>query len=249
MPELDAGQVLMRTIYISIAPGVRPLLPYAEAEPDAARNASAGRANASDDALPDPTHIRVGERMRSGIVPSTSPFAGGTVGQVVASRHSDFAPGDYIFGGRHWQAFEAVDGDASLKIDPAELPIEADLTLAGRSAFTGWVGYRRIAAAKSGETIVISSAAGAVGMLVVQMAKAAGLRVIGITSGAASSSTASRFITASYRRRARLPIAFRATTQVARFWCRSHAIRAEWGLTARPQSTGGRIYQLHRVAG
>lgn len=185
MPELDAGQVLMRTIYISIAPGVRPLLPYAEAEPDVARNASAGRANASEDALPDPTHIRVGERMRSGIVPSTSPFAGGTVGQVVASRHSGFAPGDYIFGGRHWQAFEAVDGDASLKIDPAELPIEADLTLAGRSAFTGWVGYRRIAAAKSGETIVISSAAGAVGMLVVQMAKAAGLRVIGITSGAA----------------------------------------------------------------
>lgn len=184
MPEPGDGQVLMRTIYISISPGIRPLLPYAGSEPDVANNGSAGRADASDDALPDPTRIRVGDRMRSGIVPSMSVFAGGTVGQVVASRHPGFTEGDFIFGGRYWQAYEVVDGDASLRLDPAQLPIESDLTIVGRSAFTGWVGYRHYCHARAGETLVVSAAAGAVGMLVVQMAKADGLTVIGIASGA-----------------------------------------------------------------
>lgn len=184
MPEPGEGQVLMRTHFISISPGSRPLLPYAGAEPDVANDGSAGRADASGDALPDPSRIKVGERMRAGIVPSMSPFAGGTVGQVIASRHSGFAPGDYIFGGRYWQEYEVVDGDASLRLDPQDLPIEADLTFVGRSAFTGWVGYRHYCGAKAGETLVVSAAAGAVGMLVVQMAKADGLRVIGIASGA-----------------------------------------------------------------
>ena len=183
VPEPGEGQVLMRTIYISIAPGVRPLLPYAGAEPDVAHDASTGRVDASGDALPDPMHIRVGERMRCGIVPSKSPYAGGTVGEVVESLHPDFRPGDYIFGGRYWQEYEVVDGDASLRLDPQFLPIEADLTMLGRSAFTGWVGYRRYCAAKPGETIVVASGAGAVGMMVIQMAKADGLKVIGISSG------------------------------------------------------------------
>ena len=184
MPEPGPGQVLMRTHYISIAPGVRPLLPYAGAEPDVANDGSAGRADASADALPDPTRIKLGERMRAGIVPSMSPFAGGTVGQVIASRHPGFAVGDYIFGGRYWQDYEVVDGDASLRLDLADLPIEADLTIVGRSAFTGWVGYRHYCTARAGEVMVVSAAAGAVAMLVVQMAKADGLTVIGIASGA-----------------------------------------------------------------
>lgn len=183
LPRPGEGQILIRTIYISIAPGVRPLLPYAGAEPEVAGNASTGRQDASADALPDPMHIRLGERMRSGIVPSDSPYSGGTVGQVVESRHPGFAVGDYVFGGRLWQEYEVVDGRAALKLDPAELPIESDLTLVGRSAFTGWVGYRRFCDAKPGETMVVSAAAGAVGMLVVQMAKADGLHVIGIASG------------------------------------------------------------------
>jgi len=82
--------------------------------------------------------------MQSGIVPPTSPYSGGTVGQVVRSRHPGFAEGDYIFGGMHWQEYEAVDGDFALRLDPAELPLEADLAAVGRSAFTGWVGYRSL---------------------------------------------------------------------------------------------------------
>jgi len=187
LPEPGEGQVLMRTIYISIAPGARPMMPYAGEEPDVAHSGESARnltGAGGAEPPPNPYRIRVGERMRSGIVPSASPFAGGTVGQVIASRHPRYAPGDYIFGGRYWSDYEVVDGDASLKVDPAELPIEADLSLIGRSAMTGWVGWKRFCDGKPGETIVVSAATGSVGMVVCQLAKRAGLTVIGIASGA-----------------------------------------------------------------
>jgi NADPH-dependent curcumin reductase CurA len=57
---------------------------------------------------PDPMRIRVGEKMRSGIIPSDTPFAGGTVGQVVEPRHSAYRPRDYKFGGRYWQDYKAL---------------------------------------------------------------------------------------------------------------------------------------------
>ncbi|AZI34938.1 putative oxidoreductase [Caenibius tardaugens NBRC 16725] len=181
LPEPGEGQVLMRTLYIGIAPGVRPLMPYAGAAPDVAQR---GKPDQPNDQQPDPSRIRVGERMRSGIVPSSSPFAGGTVGQVIRSHHPNYREGDYIFGGRYWQDYEVVDGDASLRINPADLPIEADLSLIGRSSFTAWVGWKHYCNARAGETIVVSAAAGNIGMLVCQLARDAGLRVIGIASGA-----------------------------------------------------------------
>ena len=184
LPPLRPGQVLMRTIYIGIAPGVRPLMPYAGGRPDVAQGAGAGRLAGADDDVPNPTRMNVGERMRAGTVPSDSPLSGGTVGRVVASRHPGFAVGDYIFGGRYWQEHEVVEGAAALRLDPSALPIEAELGLLGRSAFTGWIGYRRFCHARPGEAIVVSAASGAVGMMVVQLAKAQGLRVIGISGGA-----------------------------------------------------------------
>lgn len=180
MPELLPGQFLLRNIYIGIAPGVRPLLPYEGESPDAAQHGLD-----PDKRAPNPMKIHVGERMRSGIVPSLSKFAGGTVGQVVASRHPGFSPGDFAFGGRYWQLYEAVDGDTAMRFEPGEgLPLEADLGIVGRSAFTGWVGYRHVCKAKPGETMVVSAAAGSVGMAVVPLAVQDGVKVIGIASGA-----------------------------------------------------------------
>jgi len=183
VPEIGERQVLVRTLYIGIAPGVRPLLPYAVAKPNVAGNAKTGRVRASEADPAQLARIKVGDPMQSGISPPTSPYSGGTVGQVIRSRHPGFAPGDFIFGGTRWQEYEAVDGDFSLRLDPALLPIESDLTAVGRSAFTGWIGYRKFCNARAGETMVVSAAAGAVGMLVVQMAKAEGLKVVGIASG------------------------------------------------------------------
>jgi len=178
MPEISDRELLVRTIYIGIAPGVRPLLPYEGESPDVAQDGAQ-----PDASVPNPMKIRIGERMRSGIVPSKSKFAGGSVGQVVASRHRDFAPGDYVFGGRYWQLYEAVDGDAAVRLDPASMPIEAELGIVGRSAFTGWVGYRHVCKVKPGETMLVSAAAGSVGMMVIPLAVHDGVRVIGIASG------------------------------------------------------------------
>ena len=183
MPQPGEGQLLIRNIYIAIAPGIRPIMPYAGVEPEVSNQPSKGRVDSSDDEILM-SHMTVGDRMRSGMVPSMSPHTAGNIGRVIESRHPGFKPGDYVFGGRFWQDFEAVDGDATLRLDPADLPIESNLGMLGLSAFTGWVGYRRFCDAKAGETLVISAAAGAVGMLVVQMAKADGLQVIGIASGA-----------------------------------------------------------------
>lgn len=178
VPEISDRELLVRTIYISIAPRARPLLPYAGESPDVAQDGTH-----PDERAPNPMKIRVGERMRSGIVPSKSKYAGGSVGQVVASRHPDFAPGDYVFGGRYWQLYEAVHGDAAIRLDPEFLPIEAELGIVGRSAFTGWVGYRHISKARPGETMVVSAASGSVAMMAVPLAVRDGVRVIGIASG------------------------------------------------------------------
>ncbi|CAD7337146.1 NADP-dependent oxidoreductase [Sphingomonadales bacterium 56] len=183
VPQPGEGQLLIRNIYIAIAPGIRPIMPYAGFEPEVSNQPSKGRVDASDDEILM-SHMTVGDRMRSGMVPSMSPHTGGNVGRVIESRHPGFKAGDYVFGGRFWQDFEVVDGDATLRVDPEDLPIEANLGMVGLSAFTGWVGYRRFCEAKPGETMVISAAAGAVGMMVIQMAKAEGLQVIGIASGA-----------------------------------------------------------------
>ena len=183
VPEPGEGQVLMRTIYLGIAPGVRPMLPYASAESDTDFNPSSGRADTSEDRLNDPTFIQVGDRMRSGYVGSPFFQTSGGVGQVIKSNHPGFKEGDYILGARHWQEYEVVDGDVSLRLDPTEIPIEAYLSMTGLSSFAAWVGYRRLCDAKAGETLVVSSAAGTVSTLVIQLAKADGLRVIGISSG------------------------------------------------------------------
>ena len=183
IPKPGEGQLLIRNIYISIAPGIRPIMPYAGFEPEVSNQPSKGRVDASDDEILM-SHMVVGDRMRSGLVPSMSPHTGGNVGRVVESRHPDFKEGDYVFGGRFWQDFEVVDGEATLRLNPEELPIESNMGMVGLSAFTGWVGYRRYCDAKPGETLVISAAAGAVGMMVIQLAKADGLHVIGIASGA-----------------------------------------------------------------
>lgn len=183
VPKPNEGQLLIRNIYIAIAPGIRPIMPYAGVEPEVSNAPSKGRVDSSDDEILM-SHMTVGDRMRSGMVPSMSPHTGGNIGRVIESRHPDFKPGDYVYGGRFWQDFEVVDGEATLRLDPKDLPIEYNLGMVGLSAFTGWVGYRHYCDAKAGETLVISAAAGAVGMMVIQLAKADGVRVIGIASGA-----------------------------------------------------------------
>jgi NADPH-dependent curcumin reductase CurA len=110
---------------------------------------------------------------------------GMTVGEVVASNHAGFAPGDTVMGGSGWQRFCAVDGAKLRKVDVAEAPLSANLGVLGMPGLTAWVGLEDIGEPKPGETVVISAASGAVGQVAGQIAKARGARVIGIAGGAA----------------------------------------------------------------
>ena len=111
---------------------------------------------------------------------------GGTVGEVVESRNAHFKAGDKVVGMGGWQEYAVVGADqrgALQKVDTTHVPLSAYLGAVGMPGVTGWYGLVKIIAPKSGETVVVSSAAGAVGGVVGQLAKARGCRVVGIAGG------------------------------------------------------------------
>jgi len=110
-------------------------------------------------------------------------MAGGTVGEVVASRHPDFAVGDKVVGYLGWAEMGIADGSTLRKVDTSEVPLQAYLGVVGMPGMTAWYGLNQIMAPKPGETVVVSAASGAVGSVVGQLAKLKGCRVVGIAGG------------------------------------------------------------------
>jgi len=108
---------------------------------------------------------------------------GGTVGEVVASRHADFAVGDAVVGVLGWTELAVTDGAQLRKVDAARLPLSAYLGAVGMPGVAAWYGLNRIIAPKAGDTIVVSAASGAVGSVVGQLARLQGCRVVGIAGG------------------------------------------------------------------
>lgn len=106
------------------------------------------------------------------------------VGEVTQSNHPEYAVGDIVMGPIGWADHGLSDGSNIYKVDPSIAPISTALGVLGMPGLTAWVGLNDIAQATSGETIVVSAATGAVGSLVGQLAKAKGLRVIGVAGGA-----------------------------------------------------------------
>lgn len=108
---------------------------------------------------------------------------GGCVGQVLASNDPRYAQGDYVTGQFGWTSHGVLKGDALRKLDPAKAPLQYALGALGMPGLTAWVGINRILEAKTGETVVISAATGAVGSLAGQLAREKGCRVIGVAGG------------------------------------------------------------------
>jgi NADPH-dependent curcumin reductase len=111
---------------------------------------------------------------------------GGTAGEVVESRNPQFSAGDKVVGMGGWQEYAVVDASQRgvlQKVDTTHVPLSAYLGAVGMPGVTGWYGLVKIIAPKAGETVVVSSAAGAVGGAVGQLAKARGCRVVGIAGG------------------------------------------------------------------
>lgn len=111
---------------------------------------------------------------------------GGTVGEVVESRHPKFAVGDQVVGMGGWQQYSVVDAGqpgALRKVDTTHVPLSYYLGAVGMPGVTAWYGLVKIINPKAGDTLVISAATGAVGSAFVALAKARGCRVVGIAGG------------------------------------------------------------------
>ncbi len=114
-------------------------------------------------------------------------MVGGTVGEVLESRQEGFAPGDTVVCMGGWQELAVLDARQPgmvRKVDASHIPLSAFLGAVGMPGVTAWVGLNHIIEPKSGETIVVSAASGAVGSVVGQLAKAKGCRVVGLAGGA-----------------------------------------------------------------
>lgn len=125
-------------------------------------------------------------RMRPDVKSYIPPFAldapleGGAVAEVMESNHPDYQPGDYIvdfLGG--WKEYYISKGERTQKIMTGIAPLSAFLGVLGMPGMTAWAGITQILKPKEGETVFVSGAAGAVGSVVCQLAKAKGARVVG----------------------------------------------------------------------
>ena len=107
-------------------------------------------------------------------------MVGRVVGRVLESRHDGYQEGDVVFGDLGWQEYAVAKGQALVKIDPQAAPISTALGVLGMPGLTAYFGLLDICRPRSGETVVVSAAAGAVGSIVGQIAKIKGCHVVGV---------------------------------------------------------------------
>jgi NADPH-dependent curcumin reductase CurA len=119
------------------------------------------------------TPVGIGEVMRS--------FA---AGKVIASRHPGYTEGDKVMGMLGWQQFAISDGASiTRKVKETDLPLSLSLGILGLNGVTAYIGLLDLGAPRPGDTVVVSTAAGAVGSAVGQIAKLIGCQTVGITGG------------------------------------------------------------------
>jgi len=115
-------------------------------------------------------------------VPLGALMPGFTVGEVMASRHPDYPVGTFVAGRQGWQEWAVSDGsDIDRKLDPEQAPVSTALHILGHTGLTAYLGLLEVGQPKEGETVVVSTAAGAVGSMVGQIAKIKGCRAVGLT--------------------------------------------------------------------
>ena len=108
-----------------------------------------------------------------------APLEGGAVGEVVASNADGLAEGDTVLHQLGWREYAVLDAGAARRVDTGLAPPQAYLGVLGMPGLTAYVGLLDIAALAEGDVVFVSGAAGAVGGMAGQIAKARGHRVIG----------------------------------------------------------------------
>jgi NADPH-dependent curcumin reductase CurA len=116
-------------------------------------------------------------------VPIGGVMRAGGIGRVLASADPAYRPGDYVNARLGWQTHPTVPAAECQKLDLAVGSPKDWIGPLGTTALTAYFGLFDVGAAKPGETVLVSAAAGGVGQMAAQMAKVQGCRVVGIAGG------------------------------------------------------------------
>jgi NADPH-dependent curcumin reductase CurA len=148
------GEVLVKTLYLSLDPAMRGWM-------------NEGRSYIAP--------VGIGDVMRAG-----------GAGRVIASQNPAFAVGDHVTGVLGVQEYALVDAQGAKglnKVDPKLAPLPVYVGALGVTGLTAYFGLLDVGQAKAGDTVVVSGAAGATGLVVGQIAKIKGCRAVGIAGG------------------------------------------------------------------
>jgi len=111
------------------------------------------------------------------------PMDGGAIGEVVESKADGFSQGDLVQHMGGWRDEAVVSARTAQKLPNLGAPPELFLGVLGVTGLTAYFGLLDAASAKEGDVVFVSAAAGAVGSVVVQVAKAKGMTMIGSAGG------------------------------------------------------------------
>lgn len=106
------------------------------------------------------------------------------VGVVEESRSDRYSPGDRVLGMFGWQERATVPASAVVRrVDTEQESASLALGVLGMTGATAWFALTEIGRPRPGDTVVVSTAAGAVGSVAGQLARFAGCRTVGLTGG------------------------------------------------------------------
>ncbi|KAJ3256415.1 hypothetical protein HK103_005544 [Boothiomyces macroporosus] len=148
--QLKQGEVLLKNLYLSVDPYMR------------------GRMNTAAKSYSAP--FTIGQ-----------PLTGGGISEVVESQRDGYAKGDLISSHIGWEQYTVVPAQQPIQkiVNPLNVPLSYFLGILGMPGATAYHGLLDIGEPKEGETVFVSGAAGAVGLVVGQIAKIKGCRVVG----------------------------------------------------------------------
>jgi len=112
------------------------------------------------------------------------PLEGGAIGEIVESKADGLQPGELVQHMSGWRDEAVLDNAGANKLPDLGVPKEQFLGVLGVTGITAYFGLLDAAQAKPGDIVFVSAAAGAVGSVVVQVAKAKGMTVIASAGGA-----------------------------------------------------------------